>query len=149
MCRLRQIINKTFSTLNIQSEFITDPLTNNGKGRNYGIELTLEKYLDNNLYYTVNGSLYQSKYTAADGVERNTRYHANYLFLMRWQERNSLIRSAQGVGYKFQGHLYGRLPHNAHRPAGIHNRKVTPFLKRKKHSVCKTRLISVLIVALV
>ncbi|MFL5748657.1 MAG: hypothetical protein ACJ751_28555, partial [Niastella sp.] len=71
---------KTFSTLNIQNEFITDPLTNNGKGRNYGIELTLEKYLDNNLYYTVNGSFYQSKYTAADGVERNTRYNGNYLF---------------------------------------------------------------------
>jgi len=71
---------KTFSTLNIQNEFITDPLTNNGKGRNYGIELTLEKFLDNNLYYTVNGSFYQSKYTAADGVERNTRYNGNYLF---------------------------------------------------------------------
>jgi hypothetical protein len=71
---------KTFSTLNIQNEFITDPLTNNGKGRNYGIELTLEKYLDNDLYYTVNGSFYQSKYTAADGVERNTRYNGNYLF---------------------------------------------------------------------
>jgi len=73
-------LNKTFSTLNIQNEFITDPLTNNGKGRNYGIELTLEKYLDNNLYYTVNGSFYQSKYRAADGVERNTRYNGNYLF---------------------------------------------------------------------
>ncbi|OQP65231.1 hypothetical protein A3860_16305 [Niastella vici] len=71
---------KTFSTLNISNEFITDPLTNTGKGRNYGIELTLEKYLDNYFYYTVNGSLYQSKYTAADGVERNTRFNGNYLF---------------------------------------------------------------------
>ncbi len=53
--------NKTFSTLNIQNEFVTDPLTNNGKGKNYGIELTLEKYLDNYFYYTVNGSLYQSE----------------------------------------------------------------------------------------
>ncbi|HUP11282.1 MAG TPA: TonB-dependent receptor, partial [Niastella sp.] len=72
--------NKTFSTLNIQNEFVTDPLTNNGKGKNYGIELTLEKYLDNGFYYTINGSLYQSKYTAADGVERNTRFNGNYLF---------------------------------------------------------------------
>jgi hypothetical protein len=72
--------DKTFSTLNIQNEFITDPLTNTGKGRNYGIELTLEKYLDHYFYYTVNGSLYQSKYTAADGVERNTRFNGNYLF---------------------------------------------------------------------
>jgi hypothetical protein len=72
--------DKTFSTLNIQSEFITDPLVNTGKGRNYGIELSLEKYLTRYFYYIVNGSLYQSKYKAADGVERNTRFNGNYLF---------------------------------------------------------------------
>ena len=72
--------NKTFSTLNIRDEFVTDPLTNNGTGKNYGIELTLEKYLDNYFYYTINGSFYQSKYTAADGIERNTRFNGNYLF---------------------------------------------------------------------
>lgn len=72
--------NKTFSTLNIRDEFITDPLTNNGTGKNYGIELTLEKYLDNYFYYTINGSFYQSKYSAADGIERNTRFNGNYLF---------------------------------------------------------------------
>jgi hypothetical protein len=72
--------NKTFSTLNIRDEFVTDPLTNDGKGKNYGIELTLEKYLDNYFYYTINGSFYQSKYTAADGIERNTRFNGNYLF---------------------------------------------------------------------
>lgn len=72
--------DKTFSTLNIRDEFVTEALINNGKGRNYGIELTLEKYLDNYFYYTVNGSFYQSKYTASDGVERNTRFNGNYLF---------------------------------------------------------------------
>lgn len=72
--------DKTFSTLNIRDEFVTDALTNNGKGKNYGIELTLEKYLDNYFYYTINGSFYQSKYTAADGIERNTRFNGNYLF---------------------------------------------------------------------
>jgi hypothetical protein len=70
---------KTFSTLNILSEFITDPLVNTGKGKNYGIELSLEKYLHNNIYYIINSSLYQSKYTAADGIERNTRFNGNYL----------------------------------------------------------------------
>ena len=28
----------------------------------------------------VNGSLYESKYTALDGIERNTRFNGNYLF---------------------------------------------------------------------
>ena len=53
---------------------------NNGKGRNYGVELTLEQSLSNNLYYILNGSLYESKYTALDGIERDTRFNGNYLF---------------------------------------------------------------------
>jgi hypothetical protein len=69
----------TFSVLNIQSEYITDPLANDGKGRNYGLELSVEKYLSNNFYYTVSTSLYQSKYTAKDGVERDTRFNGNYI----------------------------------------------------------------------
>jgi hypothetical protein len=70
----------TFSTLNItESDYVTDPLINKGKGRNYGIEITLEKQLSNNLYYMVNGSFYQSKYTARDGIERNTRFAGNQL----------------------------------------------------------------------
>jgi hypothetical protein len=63
----------------VQSEFVTDPLTNKGKGRNYGLELSLEKYLDRHFYYIVSTSLYQSKYSALDGVERNTRFNSNYI----------------------------------------------------------------------
>ena len=71
----------TFSTLNIEaSDYVSDPLTNKGTGRNYGLELTLEKFLSKDMYYMINGALYQSKYTALDGVERNTRFDGNYLF---------------------------------------------------------------------
>ena len=73
---------ETFSTLNIRNDFVTDHLVNKGKGKNYGIELSVEQSLNNNLYYIINGSLYQSKYTALDGVERNTRFNGNYLFNM-------------------------------------------------------------------
>jgi outer membrane receptor protein involved in Fe transport len=69
----------TFSMLNVQSDYVTDPLVNKGKGRNYGIELSLEKYLARQFYYTASTSLYESKYTAADGVERNTRFNGNYI----------------------------------------------------------------------
>ena len=70
----------TFSTLNIEnSDYVSDPLINKGTGRNYGVEFTLEKFLSNNLYYMLNGSFYQSKYTALDGIERNTRFNGNYL----------------------------------------------------------------------
>jgi len=72
--------SSTFSLLNVESEYVTIPLQNNGTGRNYGIELSLERYLRDNYYYTFSTSLYQSKYKAADGIERNTRFNGNYIF---------------------------------------------------------------------
>lgn len=69
----------TFSTLNVIEDFINDPLVNKGKGRNYGVEISAERYLRNNFYFTVSQSLYQSKYRALDGVERNTRFNGNYI----------------------------------------------------------------------
>lgn len=69
----------TLSTLNSVDEFITEPLVNKGKGRNYGVELSLEKYLSNHFYYLLSNSLYQSKYTALDGIERNTRFNGNHI----------------------------------------------------------------------
>ncbi len=74
----------SLSTLNIGENYILDPLTNKGKGKNYGVEISLEKQLRNNFYFLFSNSFYQSKYTAADGIERNTRYnggHANSLTL--------------------------------------------------------------------
>lgn len=71
--------SSTFSTLNVMEEFVLDPVVNKGKGRNYGIEISLEKYLANNFYFTLNNTIYKAKYTAADGIERNTRFNGNYI----------------------------------------------------------------------
>ncbi len=69
----------TFSALNTQDEYVLDQLVNRGKGKNYGVEVSVERYLQNNFYLTLSNSVYESKYTAADGVERNTRFNANHL----------------------------------------------------------------------
>jgi hypothetical protein len=69
----------TFSTLNIIDDFVTEPLINKGKGRNYGLEISLERYLHNNFYFMLSNSFYQSKYTAKDGKERNTRFNGGYV----------------------------------------------------------------------
>ena len=68
-----------FSTLNILDDFISDSLANTGKGRNYGLELSLERYLRNQFYFLFSQSLYQSKYTAQDAVERNTRFNGHFI----------------------------------------------------------------------
>ncbi len=67
----------SFSTLNVLQDFVTEPLVGNGKGRNYGLELSLEKQLRQNFYFLFSNSFYQSKYTAADGIERSTRFNGN------------------------------------------------------------------------
>jgi hypothetical protein len=69
----------TFSTLNIRGDYVTDALNNDGKGRNYGIDLSIEKNLQNHFYFLFNQSVYESKYTARDGIERNTRFNGNYV----------------------------------------------------------------------
>ena len=71
-------INSTFSMLNQSSSYINTPLVSEGTGTNYGLELTLERYFHKQFYYMLTTSLYQSKYTALDGVERDSRFNANY-----------------------------------------------------------------------
>ncbi len=75
--------SSTYSMLNTGSTFKTDlqdSLTNKGTGKNYGIELTIEKFFSNGYYGLFTSSLYSSKYTASDGVERNTAFNGRYVF---------------------------------------------------------------------
>jgi len=68
----------TLSSLNNVENYITEPLNNKGKGRNYGAELTLEQYMHNNMYFLLSASLFNSEFMTADQVWRNTRFNANY-----------------------------------------------------------------------
>ncbi|MEL6925877.1 MAG: TonB-dependent receptor, partial [Bacteroidota bacterium] len=51
---------------------------NEGTGRNYGVDLTLEKFFARQYYFLFTGSLYQSKFTPLNGVEYSTRFNSNY-----------------------------------------------------------------------
>lgn len=69
----------TYSILNRQDFYTTDLFVSQGKGRNYGIDLTLEKYLTKGLYYMVTASIFDSKYRAIDGNWYNTRFNRNFI----------------------------------------------------------------------
>lgn len=72
-----------FSMANIGADFgipLVDSLVNEGTGSNYGIELTIEKFFSKNYYFLLTGSVFESKYVASDGVERNTAFNGNYSF---------------------------------------------------------------------
>lgn len=68
-----------YSTINEGTDFKYVDLVNKGTGKNYGVELTLERSMDNNYYYMINTSLYESKYKSLENVERNTQYNGKYL----------------------------------------------------------------------
>jgi len=72
-------VTSTFSLVNNVSPVTGVVLVNKGSATNKGIELTLEKFFDRHYYFLLTGSLYDAKYKAGDGVERNTRYNGNYV----------------------------------------------------------------------
>ncbi len=60
------------------SRFFPDSLTNSGTGRNYGVEVTLEKFFSKGYFFLISASLFESFYTGSDGVERDTDFNGNY-----------------------------------------------------------------------
>jgi CarboxypepD_reg-like domain len=70
----------SFSAVNFQSDwFFAEKLINEGEGRNYGLDITLEKYMSNGFYYMATISIFESKYKGGDGVWRDTRFNKNYV----------------------------------------------------------------------
>lgn len=67
-----------YATINEGQEFQYVDLVNKGTGKNYGVEVTLERFFDS-YYFMVNGSIFSSTYKSLEGVERNTQFSGNYL----------------------------------------------------------------------
>ena len=61
------------------SQLFYDKLFNEGKGKNYGLDLTLEYPLKNGFYALLTGSIYNSKYKAYDVIWRNTAWNGNFM----------------------------------------------------------------------
>jgi hypothetical protein len=74
-------VDGEFSMLNAGSGYYIaepDSLVNTGKGRNYGVELTIEKFLSEGYYALMTVSLYDSKYKGNDNIWRNTAFNSNF-----------------------------------------------------------------------
>lgn len=75
--------SSSYSMLNTGSSFKTelqDNLINNGTGKNYGVELTIEKFFSKGYYGLFTSSLYSSTYMGSDGIERSTAFNGKYVF---------------------------------------------------------------------
>lgn len=75
-------MSSTFSLLNNGAQFgfpNKEHLINNGIGRNYGAEFTLEKFLHKGFYFLFTQSVFSSKYQGSDKIWRNTAFNAQYV----------------------------------------------------------------------
>lgn len=69
----------SFSIINHDSYYLDRQLVNKGKGRNYGIDITLERYLNKAYYYMFTGSIFKSEYLGGDHIWRDTRLARGYI----------------------------------------------------------------------
>ena len=72
-----------YSLINSGDQFgsqLEDSLINDGRGKNYGIEFTVEKFLRGGWYFLFTSSIFNSLYTGSDEKWRNTAFNGNYVF---------------------------------------------------------------------
>lgn len=95
----------SYSLLNEGSDYVVlvaDSLVNEGTGRNYGLEFTLEKFFGKGYYFLVTATLFQSQYAGSDGVLRNTAFNNQHTLTVlggyeyRFGKRKRLLLGVDG-----------------------------------------------------
>lgn len=102
-----QLVANKVSILNISEGILAEPLINEGKGKNKGLEITAERFLKNSFYYILAGSWYESKYKTTDGIWRNTRFNGNYTLSLTGGNEFSIKRGKSYLGINLKTTLLG------------------------------------------
>jgi len=91
----------SYSLINFTQDWtFRDSLANNSKGQNYGIDFTLERFLNDGYYFLITTSIFKSIYSGDDGIRRSTKfdkgYVANILFGKEYNLRNNRLLGLNG-----------------------------------------------------
>lgn len=73
------VARNSYSLLNLTEGFPFEALKNGGKGRNFGAELTLEKFLDKGFYCLLSSAVFKSEYQGSDQIWLSTRFDTRYV----------------------------------------------------------------------
>jgi hypothetical protein len=88
-----------------QDWFINQTLVNEGTGQNYGLDLTLERFMNNGYYYMLTASVFNSEYVGGDAITRDSRYNKNFVFNVlggkEWKVGRRNKNNSIGVNGKF------------------------------------------------
>lgn len=100
----------TYALVNRIDYYLDRQLVSKGKGRNYGVDLSLEQYLNKGFFWMVNGSLYDNEYRDIDGKWHDTRFNTTYAFKalggkewMMGKRKQNLLNAS--VKFSYQGGL--------------------------------------------
>ncbi len=121
-----EMVSSGFSLINAGSGFsrlFPSQLENTGIGRNYGIELTMERAFSNNYFFLVTTSLYNAEYKGSDDIWRNTTFNGNYTVNTLFAKEFKFKRSSLNLGGKITaagGRRYG----DVDEPASVANQEI-------------------------
>ncbi len=87
-----------YSGVNVSDYTLRNKLNNAGKGRNYGVELAFQKYLDNGIFVLTNLTLYKSEFSNQNGSYSDGKYSGNHILNLtlgkEWEVSKSRIIGA-------------------------------------------------------
>jgi hypothetical protein len=88
----------TFSTINSAGfNYNSNQLFNEGKGKNYGMEFTLERFFNKGSYYLLTGSVFRSLYTDIMGREHATGFDRKYMVTFAGGKEWQVGRNSQNL----------------------------------------------------
>lgn len=102
------LTKSSFSLINQEDDYAIEPLNNQGEGKNYGVEISMERYWNDQFYLLSSLSLYQSKYLPSDMIWRNTRFNSNSIFtLATGKEWNLHAKKTSTISLDLKLSYYG------------------------------------------
>ena len=96
---LRTNIFDTYCIINRQDDYVNLAFNNDGNGRDYGIDLTLERYMQGGWHGMVNGSLYKAECRA------NVAYQTDKAFS---EQHDPMGVVDLTISYKITGSIHSR-----------------------------------------
>jgi hypothetical protein len=96
----------SYSMINVDDNwFISQTLTNDGTGTNYGLDLTLERFMNRGYYFVATASLFNAIYKGGDAITRDSRFNKNFVFNVlggkEWNVGRGHKNNSVGINGKF------------------------------------------------
>jgi hypothetical protein len=94
-------INSTYMALNERFSYGRGYLVSKGTGQNYGVDVSLEQFFSNRMFFLLMGSLFRSEYTPLNGKTYSTRNDSRYnTSLMVGKEWNIVKAGTIEAGFR-------------------------------------------------